>query len=229
MIFSCSRPSFYVPVVLNGIEVDRTNSIKFLGIILDETLNFTEHTNYICGKISKTIGIMNKVRFLPGHILCTTYNTLVAPYMQYGIKAWYGCPNYNRIHIQILQNKCIRIIKNLDRRTNTDSDRKLLSILSVANIYTLQVAQFMSSIVHGNNLIPEFNFILDQSIPTHEYPTRNIVNFRPPRVDRTKCRHAMEYAGVAVWNQLPEALRNIEFHQFFTNVHEISLRSTKIH
>ena len=153
---------------------------------------------------------MNKVRFLPPHILCTLYNTLVAPYVLYGIVAWYGCPNYNRNRVQILQNKCIRIIKNLDRRTNTDPDRKRLNILSVANIYMHQVGQFMSKLVHNNNSIPELDYILTQSTPTHNYSTRNIVNLRPPRVDRTKCRHSIEYAGVVIWNQLPGTLRTIE-------------------
>ena len=168
----------------------------------------------MCGKISKTIGIMNKVRYLPSHILCTIYNTLVAPYILYAIIAWYGCPNYNRNRIQILQNKCIRIIKNLERRTNTDSDRNRLNILSVANMYKHQVGQFMSKIVH-NNSIPEFDYILSQSILTHNYSTRNIANLRHPRVDRTKCRHSMEYAGVVIWNQLPEELRNIESLSIF--------------
>ena len=217
MLFSISRNDTNLPIKLRESMVDRTRSIKFLGVLLDETLNFTDHTNYIAGKMSKTIGIMNKVRFLPDHILCTIYHTMVAPYIQYGIKAWYGCPNYNRTRIQVLQNKCIRIIKNLDRRTNTDSERKLLGILSVANIYTLQVGQLMSNIIHSNNANTEFNFILNQSIPAHNYPTRNINYLRPPRVDRTKCRHSMEYMGVVVWNQLPEALRSIESASMFKN------------
>ena len=217
VLFSCSHCAIDVPVKLHGSEVDRTRSIKFLGVILDETLNFSDHTNYISGKISKTIGIMNKVRFLPSHVLCTLYHTMVAPYILYGIKAWHGCPNYNRIRIQVLQNKCIRIIKNLDRRSNTDSDRKLLGILSVGNIYVHQVGQFISNIFHNNNLNPEFNFILNQSIPSHNYPTRNMFNLRPPRVDRTKCRHSMEYAGIIVWNQIPEDIRNVESTSIFKN------------
>ena len=217
MLFSCSHCPSEVPIKLHEIDVVRTRSIKFLGVFLDETLNFSEHTNYISGKISKTIGIMNKVRFLPSHVLCTLYHTMVAPYILYGIKAWYGCPNYNRNRIQVLQNKCIRIIKNLDRRTNSDSERKLLGILDVGNIYMHQVGQFISNIVHNNNSISEFNFIVNQSIPSHNYPTRNIINLRPPRVDRTKCRHSMEYAGIIVWNQIPEVLKNVETTSVFKN------------
>ena len=217
MLFSCSHCQIDVPIKLYGRDVDRTPSIKFLGVFLDETLNFTKHTNYISGKIAKTIGIMNKVRFLPSHVLCTIYHTMVAPYILYGIKAWYGCPNYNRNRIQVLQNKCIRIIKNLDRRTNSDSERKLLGILNVGNIYVHQVGQFMSNIIHCDNPNSEFSFILNQSTPLHNYPTRNVINLRPPRVDRTKCRHSMEYSGIIVWNQIPEVIRNVETTSIFKN------------
>ena len=217
MLFSCSHCQIDVPIKLHGRDVDRTPSIKFLGVILDDTLNFTKHTNYISGKISMTIGIMNKVRFLPSRVLCTLYHTMVAPYIFYGIKAWYGCPNYNRNRIQVLQNKCIRIIKGLDRRTNSDSERKLLGILNVGNIYTHQIGQFMSNIIHNDNQNSEFSFIVNQSIPPHNYPTRNLINLRPPRVDRTKCRHSMEYAGVIVWNEIPEVIKNIETTSIFKN------------
>ena len=209
MIFSKSHCAHDIHTKIFGRDVNRTNSIKFLGVHLDERLNFTEHTNHIASKISKTIGIMNKVRFLPSHVLCTLYHTMVAPYILYGIRAWYGCPNYNRNRIQVLQNKCIRIIKNLDRRTNTDSERKLLGILNVGNIYVQQVGQFMSNIIF-NSPNSEFNYIVSQSIPSHNYPTRNIDNLRPPRTDSTKCRHSMEYIGIIIWNQIPDVIKYAE-------------------
>ena len=207
MLFSCSHCESSIPIKIFDGHVNRTNTIKFLGVYLDERLNFTEHTNHISGKISKTVGILNKVRFLPSQVLCTLYHSMVAPYIFYAIRAWYGCPNYNRNRIQVLQNKCIRIIKNLPRRTNTDAERKLLGILNVGNIYVQQVGQFMSNIIfNGSN--SEFDYIVRQSIPTHNYPTRIIGALRPPRMDRTKCRHSMEYMGVMVWNQIPDDIKN---------------------
>ena len=207
MLFSCSHCETNIPIKICEGYVNRTNTIKFLGVYLDERLNFAEHTSHIAGKLSKTVGILNKVRFLPSHVLCTLYHTMVAPYIFYAIRAWYGCPNYNRNRIQVLQNKCIRIIKNLPRRTNTDSERKMLGVLNVGNIYVQQVGQFMFNIIsNGSN--SEFDYIVRQSIPTHNYPTRIVGALRPPRMDRTKCRHSMEYMGVIVWNQIPE---NIKF------------------
>ena len=57
MLFSCTHCESSIPIKIFDRHVNRTNTIKFLGIYLDERLNFTEHTNYISGKLSKTVGI----------------------------------------------------------------------------------------------------------------------------------------------------------------------------
>ena len=167
---------------------------------------------------------MNKVRFLPSHVLCTLYHTMVAPYIFYAIRAWYGCPNYNRNRIQVLQNKCIRIVKNLDRRTNTDSERKSLGILSVGNIYRHQVGLFMCNIIFNN--LPEFSYIVSQSISTHNYATRNVGALRAPRMDQTKCRHSMEYVGIIIWNLIPDDIKFAPSVSIFKNSFKKYLLST---
>ena len=159
---------------------------------------------------------MNKVRFLPSRVLCTLYHTMVAPYIFYAIKAWYGCPNYNRNRIQVLQNKCIRIINNLDRRTNTDNARNSLGILNVGKIYFHQVGLFMCNIIF-NDPTSEFSYIVRQSLPNHNYGTRNIGALRLPRIDRTRCRHSMEYVGVHVWNQIPDEIKLVPTASIFKN------------
>ena len=162
---------------------------------------------------------MNKVRFLPSQVLCTLYHTMVAPYILYAITTWYGCPNYNRNRIQVLQSKCIRIIKNLDRRTNTTSDRRSLGILSVGDIYFHQIGLFMYNIII-NSPNSEFSYIVSQSVPTHTHDTRNAGALRPPRIDRTRCRHSIEYVGINVWNLIPDAIK----HANSTNVFKSQLK-----
>ena len=42
--------------------INKTDSIKFIGVIIDNKLNWHEHIIYIINKISKSIGIIYKVR-----------------------------------------------------------------------------------------------------------------------------------------------------------------------
>ena len=46
---------------LNNTTLERVNSLKFLGVILDETINWNRHIELVENKISKDIGILYRV------------------------------------------------------------------------------------------------------------------------------------------------------------------------
>ena len=62
--------------------------LKYLGILIDSNLSWKCHIDYICQKVSKTIGIIAKLRhFVPRHVLLTLNRSLIFPYLNYGICA----------------------------------------------------------------------------------------------------------------------------------------------
>ena len=61
----------------------------FLGITVDDKLNWKEHVNYISEKKSKSNGIINRLKtLLPKSALLTLYNTLVLPHLNYSLLLW---------------------------------------------------------------------------------------------------------------------------------------------
>ena len=63
IIFSIKKKVKDMPDVTVGANVvERVKSIKFLGVIIDENVSWTEHIYYIKNKISKGIGILCKAR-----------------------------------------------------------------------------------------------------------------------------------------------------------------------
>ena len=72
-----------------GSNIECVENVVFLGITINNKLNWNSHINKVTNKISKTVGILNKLRsFLPSGVLQTIYNTLILPHMTYGILAW---------------------------------------------------------------------------------------------------------------------------------------------
>ena len=62
---------------------------KFLGIIINSSIDWSDHINLINRKVSKTIGILKCVRHkLPENILRSLYFFLVNPYYEYGNIVW---------------------------------------------------------------------------------------------------------------------------------------------
>ena len=65
------------------------NNTKILGVIIDNKLKWLDHITFIKNKISKLIGIINKIRkFLNKKTLRNLYYTFVYPYLMYCIEIW---------------------------------------------------------------------------------------------------------------------------------------------
>ena len=66
-------------------NIKQTNSIKFLGIIIDNKLNWHEHIIYIKNKVSRAIiGIIYKARkYANQQTVKQMYYTFVFPYLIY--------------------------------------------------------------------------------------------------------------------------------------------------
>ena len=69
----------------NSSEIEQVNSQKLLGAKLDSHLNFTEHIDDICKKVSRQIAVLKKVtRNLPLAERKLYFNALIKPIMSYG-------------------------------------------------------------------------------------------------------------------------------------------------
>ena len=59
-----SLPLQLPAMTLNNIEIKRENSVKFLGVIIDENLTWKNHIKVVESKISKNIGVLYRASHL---------------------------------------------------------------------------------------------------------------------------------------------------------------------
>ena len=90
MVFHSVRKNVNYPTLsINGINIERVADFNFLGIQLSEDLQCSKHQNNISLKLTKTVGVLNRVKYeYPLAILKTLYNTLFLPHLNYGILLW---------------------------------------------------------------------------------------------------------------------------------------------
>ena len=82
VITSPQKPAIHNINILN---IERKTSIKYLGIYLDEHLNWKTHIAHVQGKLTKNLGILNQLRnYLNLKMLRQLYSTLIYPYLNYG-------------------------------------------------------------------------------------------------------------------------------------------------
>ena len=102
----------------------------FLGITINNRLNWNSHINKVTNKISKTVGILNKPRsFLHSGVLQTIYNTFILPHMTNGILAW---GRHSKVIHKILK-RAIRIIAASKYNAHNEPLFKQLNLLKACD------------------------------------------------------------------------------------------------
>ena len=61
--FSYRSSADLPPIFISRSAIERSASLKFLGVMIDEHLTFKNHVQYISKKISRSVGILNKLKF----------------------------------------------------------------------------------------------------------------------------------------------------------------------
>lgn len=85
--------------------------MKYLKLLIDENLSSKNHTYTLTTKISKTVGLIAKLRHIvPNRTLLNIYKSLIAPYIWYGLTSWGTASKTLLKNIPVLQKRVLRLI-----------------------------------------------------------------------------------------------------------------------
>ena len=111
---------------IDGVYIEIVDEFNFLGLTLDTNLNWSKHTEKISNKCSKTIGVLNRLKYvLPLDIKVLLYNTLISSHINYCIMIW----EYQRNRVSRIQKKVMRIITLNTYNSHTEPLFKNLKLL----------------------------------------------------------------------------------------------------
>ena len=91
-------------IYIDRIEIGTVNYTNFLGIVIDNKLNWSEHIKHICNKISKSIGIINKVKY---KLDTKSLYSFIYPYITYCNIVWGRAPKIYLSKIHVLQKRLV--------------------------------------------------------------------------------------------------------------------------
>ena len=79
---------------VNSEPLDQTASTPYLGIEVDENLDFRPQFKKQISKINRSIGVLNRVSpFIPMKTAKTLFNTIVLPHYDYCCPVWSSLPS----------------------------------------------------------------------------------------------------------------------------------------
>ena len=119
---------------INSTSIERVSEFNFLGLTLDECLNWKPHVQKISNKISPIIGVLCRLKnYLPKHILRTIYNSLILPHLQYAVLTW----GFKMGRAELSQKRAMRVITSSKYNAHTEPLFKQLNLLKVNDIFEL--------------------------------------------------------------------------------------------
>ena len=97
--------------ILDGKRLIQTDTVKYLGVLLDACLLWSKQINHVATKLNQVIGILSKLRSRASlTILKMTYHSLFCSHLLYGSQLWGQSNITSQNKIQKLRNRALRKI-----------------------------------------------------------------------------------------------------------------------
>ena len=208
---------------INKYCIKQVTEMKYLGVILDNKLNWHNHIQYVCAKLAKAAGIIYKVRKkAPQNVLMLLYHSLVGTYLRYGLASWGSAKTTALSKLQALQNKVVRYITHSSQSTDVNKEYKALGVLRIDELYILEVGKFMYK--YSKTDLP-LSFGEYYRYISHSYGTRTHINsvFSLPRPRTEMGKQSIKYMGVKIWSEIPQDIKTSDTLQVFSDKFKLHL------
>ena len=140
------------PLLIDNDPIQRTKTIKFLGYMIDENLNWSSHIQYLRSKIGKMLGILTKLqKTLNTNALRNLYFTFIHAYLTNGLTVWGSADKKYLDPLIKNQKKAIRIITFSPKNAHTSELFSQLRILPLPSLYNSLLAIFMFKVYHSSH------------------------------------------------------------------------------
>lgn len=203
----------------NGKRMEKCQSYKYLGVHIDENLDFKTHINFLCEKIGKLCGIFAKLRHSCNRdLLKTIYHALIESHLQYCNIIWGNAKETVLSRLSKLQDKIVRIMCFAPFGSNdVDHLYESLKILKLRQLHKLAKAKFIFK--SKNEKLPSsFENFFTESHGHHQY------NLRSREREDYKCEwgktqygmRRVQYEGVKLWNNIPQEIRKANTIEIFS-------------
>ena len=191
------------PIKIGETVLKEEQSTKFLGVIVDKKLTWSDHTLYLRNKLNKQCGILYHTRdSLNKRSMKLIYFSLIYSIIFYCNTVWGAAADNKTDRLKVAKKKILRTMAYRGRRDHTHelfSEFGLLKLEDI-NIYcsTLFVYKSLNKLIDNNM----FNIRIND-----RYNMRNTNLLDIPLMLTRQSQSSIRYHGVKEWNKLPENIR----------------------
>lgn len=196
-------------VKIRNTVIERVESIKYLGVYIDEQLTWDINVTNICKKVSQRIGLISRLRkSVPLNVTKLLATSLVIPYFDYCNLVWYNCLQCSKSKMQVLFNRLARVLLNEGQRAHVSDMFDKLGWMTLDVRSNVNIACMVYKCLKGH--APSYlNVNFSHVSNYHAYNTKSNVGgcLKQYRAKTQSGQRTFHHRGVAAFNQLPANLR----------------------
>ena len=204
--------------------------VKFLGVLIDKNLTWRPHIDHIASKISKTVGIIARLRHhVPLNTLLQIYRSLIFPYTLYGIPAWGQASQCDLKKILTLQKRALRLIFFASKRSHAIPLFVASNILPVNMLYFETVSAIMHD-VSTHSTPKNIRELFIHASDVHAYNTRfsGADNLFVQKSRLNMKLQSFPAFGTRLWNCIHPDWRKLTKRAFKRKIHKLLLTVLEI-
>jgi len=98
---------------VNRNEIDIFHETKYLGVVLDEKLRWSNQARFLRKKMSQALGLLKYTKqFVHDSTLRNMYSSIIDPNLSHRCSVWRCCSDTRLNTLQKLQNRAAKIVMN---------------------------------------------------------------------------------------------------------------------
>ena len=197
----------HVDMKINNEPLQQVPSYKYLGLMLDSTLNYNQHIQSV---LHLKLHLLAKLkRYMNDNVAVCIYKSMLLPYFDYA-DVIYNNANVTLLDkLQRLQNKCLRVCLGQNRRFSTEVAHRMAFVPWLKDRRIAHTLNFMYKRKERRDLLN----VTQIRTRAHDAP---LFHVKIPRYEAFK--RSVSYSASSLWNNLPPNVRNTDTYLKFKNL-----------
>ena len=188
--------------------ISRDNTLKMLGVTLDDKLNFKAHIRNICQTNSCQINALKRIsNFLNKQCRMNVYKSFIKANFNYCPMVWMFCGKTNLNKLEKLQERALAVVYGDNSLDYDDMLQRSCQLRIRINLIRL-VAIEMFKCTKGINPAYMNDMFIDKE---SKYNLRDQSRLLQPKFNTKRYGYrSFMYFGSKIWNSLPNNIKNLD-------------------
>ena len=212
---------------LGNTPLNRVDRVKFLGVIIDDELNWEPQLEFLKSKLLASINIIKRIyKFIPKDEHINLYNSLFKSHLSYCISSWGGVPANKLETLFSVQKRCVRLLFGTKftfdhvgyyetcariRSYQEHTSKRDYSLEHTKTLFNENKIFSLKNLHCYHSTLEVFRLLkFREPISLYELfvigDRKSCLNLKLPKILKTKYMHEFPFSSSKTWNKVAENL-----------------------